>query len=268
MITISITCSNLLVFVCTLTRIHKVKKRTQYDLALLALPVGEGLRPDDPFDEPLEPLGAGPGPEHPVVVHAPAARVAAAPPAGHERRRRRRRGGGAVAVAAAGGGARRAAEELGVDGVEHGVVPGELPGERRAAAHHGRQVGERERVRVLARRHVPLDVVEVVVGDGLHEPGRVADERLEVALRGGDEVGVVHEQRPGQVVPPPHRVLHEVPRQRHPRRPREELERRGELPLRRRPEDVLLLRPVQPRVHDQRTRPLPPARTTRPRSSG
>jgi hypothetical protein len=43
-------------------------------------------------------------------------------------------------------------------------------------------------------RRVPLDVVEVVVGDGGHEAGRVAEHGLEVALRGGHEVGVVHEQ--------------------------------------------------------------------------
>jgi hypothetical protein len=41
----------------------------------------------------------------------------------------------------------------------------------------------------------------------------------------------------------------------------EELERRGELPLRRDPPDVLLRGLVQPRVHDQRLGPLPPAPT-------
>jgi len=184
---------------------------------LLALPVGEGLGPDDPVDEPPEALGSGARPEHPVVVHGRARGVGAAPAAGHERHLSCR-------TSAVGGA--RAREESVVNGVEHGVVPRELPGEGRATGEHGGHVGERERVRVLFRRHVPLDVVEVVVGDAGHEARRVAEQRLEVALWGGDEVGVVHEQGARQVVPPPHSVLHEVPRQRHPGRAREELERR------------------------------------------
>jgi hypothetical protein len=69
-----------------------------------------------------------------------------------------------------------------------------------------------EQVRVLHRRVVPGDVVQVVVHGGVPELVGVAGHRVEVALRGGDEVGVVHEHRPGQVVPPPDQVLHERPR--------------------------------------------------------
>jgi hypothetical protein len=115
-------------------------------------------------------------------------------------------------------------------------------------------------------RRVPLDVVEVVVGDGGHEAGRVAEHGLEVALRGGHEVGVVHEQsrvRPTHADPAIQFSLvadlftysylyisiYTC----------EELERRGELPLRRDPPHILLRGLVQPRVHDQRLGPLPPA---------
>jgi hypothetical protein len=114
-------------------------------------------------------------------------------------------------------------------------------------------------------RRVPLDVVEVVVGDGGHEAGRVAEHGLEVALRGGHEVGVVHEQsrvRPTHADPAiQFSLVADLFTYSYLYIPVKSLNAVGELPLRRDPPDILLRGLVQPRVHDQRLGPLPPATT-------
>jgi hypothetical protein len=100
----------------------------------------------------------------------------AAPPSWHEHR--------AIPTAAA-------SEQVCIDGVEHGVVARKLADEGSVAVHHAVHVGEANGVQVLARGHVSLDVVEVVVGDSGHEVvggGSVAEHGLELALQGGDKV--------------------------------------------------------------------------------
>jgi hypothetical protein len=112
-----------------------------------------------------------------------------------------------------------AAQDLPVDAVQHRVVPLELPGERPAAEHHPAEVTGGEVEGVLLGRVVPLDVVQVMVDGGVAEPARVAGHRLEVELWRGDHVGVVEQQRPGEVVlPPQDHVLRERARQHRPRR--------------------------------------------------
>lgn len=68
----------------------------------------------------------------------------------------------------------------------------ELPGKGSIAVNHSRHVTDGEIVRVLFRGIVPCDEVEVVVDGCVAEFFRVADDSVEVALGGGDEVGVVH----------------------------------------------------------------------------
>lgn len=60
---------------------------------------------------------------------------------------------------------------------------------------------------MLLRGVVPGDVVEVMVRSGVLEIIRVAYDCLEVAFWRGDEVGVVQEQGPREVVPPNYAVL-------------------------------------------------------------
>lgn len=102
-------------------------------------------------------------------------------------------------------------EQLTVYPVEDRVVLLELPGEGPVAEDHLPVISEAERPRMLLRRSVPGDVVEVVVGGGVLVVLRVADKGLEVALRGGDEVGIIKEEGPRQVFPASDAVLGERP---------------------------------------------------------
>ena len=111
-----------------------------------------------------------------------------------------------------------AAEDVPVDPVQDGVVLPELPGEGRGAEQHPAVVPGAEVERVLLGRAVPPDEVQVVVHRGVPEPPGVAGQRLEVELRRGDEVGVVEQQRPRQVVVVADgEVLGELPRHHRPR---------------------------------------------------
>ena len=71
---------------------------------------------------------------------------------------------------------------------------------------------------MLSGRVVPCDVMEVVVHGRVAELA-VADDGVEVALGGGHEVGVVHEQLAREIVPPHDGVLHERSGKGCPRRP-------------------------------------------------
>jgi hypothetical protein len=161
----------------------------------------------------LEPPGPGAGldgPAPPGLLWVGAERGAAVLVAGL---------GAPAAVGEVGGGV-RAAEDVPVDAVQHGVAVPELAREGGPAEQHPAVVPGGEVERVLLGRGVPADEVQVVVDRGVAEPARVAGHRLEVELGRGDDVGVVQQQRPRQVVVPPHRhVLRERPRQHRPRRP-------------------------------------------------
>lgn len=71
---------------------------------------------------------------------------------------------------------------------------------------------------MLRRRVVPQDVVQVVAHRRVSELLGVAYHCLEVALRRGDEVGVVKEEVPRKVVPAQDAVLRERPREYSPSR--------------------------------------------------
>lgn len=60
--------------------------------------------------------------------------------------------------------------------------------------------------------------MEVVVGRGVLVVLSVADKGLEVALRGGNEVGIIKEEGPRQVFPASNAVLGERPGKYHPSR--------------------------------------------------
>lgn len=69
---------------------------------------------------------------------------------------------------------------------------------------------------MLFWRVVPRDEVEVVVHGRVFELPGIADNSVEVALGGGDKVGVVHEDGAWEVVPPPDAVVNERARKCHP----------------------------------------------------
>jgi hypothetical protein len=145
-----------------------------------ALPGPEVLLRQQRRDEPLQPLGSGTRAQERRVANS-RARVTAgdAPASGREH-------------------AGPPREDVGVDLVEDRGVAGELAREGRVAADHAVPVVEREVVRVLHRRGVPGDEVQIAVDGGVAEPVGVAGHRVEVALWGRDEVGVVHEHGEGE----------------------------------------------------------------------
>jgi hypothetical protein len=168
-----------------------------------ALPGPEVLLRQQRRDEPLQPLGSGTRAQERRVPNS-GARVAAILTAGDAPASGREHAG-------------PPREDVGVDPVQDRGVAGELAREGRVAADHAVPVVEREVVRVLHRRGVPGDEVQVAVDGGVAEPVGVAGNRVEVALWGRDEVGVVHEHGAGEVVPPHDQVLHERTRQNRPR---------------------------------------------------
>lgn len=107
-------------------------------------------------------------------------------------------------------------QKVTVDAVEDGVIMLELSGEGAATEDHPAVVAEAEVPGVLLGRVVPRDVVKVMVDQLQGGVGTaamvvvvfgVANEGLEVKLWGGDDIGEVEEECPGQIVPPHYAVL-------------------------------------------------------------
>lgn len=98
-------------------------------------------------------------------------------------------------------------EELAINLVENSVVFLELPGKRAVAQNHAPIIFESEGPRVLLRRIVPGDVVEIMVNCSVLVVFRIAYKCLKVSLRRWDKVGVVEEKGPWQIVPPHYGIL-------------------------------------------------------------
>lgn len=100
-------------------------------------------------------------------------------------------------------------QQIPINGIQHGLPDVELAGERGATARHVGHVEERQRVGVLLRWRVPLDVVQVVVHCRVPKLLTIAEDCVEVALGGGDEIRVVHEEGAWEVLPADVAIFHE-----------------------------------------------------------
>ena len=73
----------------------------------------------------------------------------------------------------------------------------ELPRKRGITGDHPRHVIEGEEVRMLLRRIVPGNEMQVTVHSGVLKFMSVTNNGVEIAFRGGDEISIVHEDRSG-----------------------------------------------------------------------
>lgn len=160
---------------------------------LFTLMLSEQFGPDQSVDEPPQPSSTQPRPDSLDIPDLRARLVLATPPPGHK-----------ATV--------HPPQEILINLVEHWVIAVELAGEWHVAAHHVGGIVHGECVGVLLWGLVPRNVVQVMVYGCGGEFRGVADDCLEVAFGGGDEVGVVHEECSWEVVPSPDAVLDELPR--------------------------------------------------------